>query len=73
MKLNKSDKIQKKIKSSKLSLIIINVSWAANQYIKIISEGSCNTEDWRMPAENSALITENKLYFKIYSNIKQLF
>ncbi len=46
MKLNKSDKIKKKKKSSKLSLIIINVSWAANQYIKIISEGSCNTEDW---------------------------
>ncbi len=24
-----------------------NVSWAANQYIRMISEGSCDTEDWR--------------------------
>ncbi len=33
-------------------LIIRNVSWAANQYIKMISEESCDTEDW----SNSALI-----------------
>ncbi len=31
-----------------LSLMIIlrNVSWAVNQHIIIISEGSCDTEDW---------------------------
>ncbi len=29
--------------------------WASNQHIKIISEGSCDTEDWRNGAENSAL------------------
>ncbi len=23
-----------------------NVSWAGNQHIKMISEGSCDTEDW---------------------------
>ncbi len=28
-----------------------------NQYIRIISEGSCETEDWRNDAENSVLIT----------------
>ncbi len=33
-----------------------NVSWA-NQYIRMISEGSCDTEDWTNDAENSALIT----------------
>ncbi len=39
--------------------------WAANQYIRMISEGSCDTEDWSDDAENSALITEIN-YFKIY-------
>ncbi len=29
-----------------------------NQRIRIISEGSCDTEDWSNDAENSALITE---------------
>ncbi len=33
------------------------VSWAANQHIIMISEGSCDTEDWSNDAENSALIT----------------
>ncbi len=27
-------------------IIIRNVSWAANQHIRMISEGSCDTEDW---------------------------
>ncbi len=27
-------------------MIIINVSWEANQHINMISEGSCDTEDW---------------------------
>ncbi len=38
-------------------IIIINVCWAANQHIRMISEGSCDTEDWINDAENSALIT----------------
>ncbi len=46
--------------------IIINVSWAANQYIRVISEGSCDTEDWRNDAENTALITE------IYYNLQYI-
>ncbi len=28
-----------------------------NRHIRIISEGSCDTEDWSNDAENSALIT----------------
>ncbi len=36
-------------------IIIRNVSWAANQHIRMISEGSCDTEDWSNDAENSAL------------------
>ncbi len=37
---------------------IRNVSWAANQYIRVISEGSCDTEDWSNDAEISDLNTE---------------
>ncbi len=29
--------------------------WAANQKNRIISEGSCDTEDWSNDAENTAL------------------
>jgi len=36
----------------------------------MISEGSCDTEDWSNDAENSALITGYKLYFTIYSHRK---
>ncbi len=32
-----------------------NVTWAANQYIGMISEGSCDTKDWSNDAENSDL------------------
>ncbi len=31
-----------------------------NQHIRMISEGSCDTEDWRNDAENSALRHRNK-------------
>ncbi len=37
-----------------------------NQHIRMISEGSCDTEDWSNDAENSALCHRNKLYFKVY-------
>ncbi len=32
----------------------------------MISEGSCDTEDWSNYAENSALHHRNKLLFKMY-------
>ncbi len=38
----------------------------------MISEGSCDTEDWSNDAENSSLITEINYIFK-YILIKQLF
>ncbi len=31
----------------------------------MISEGSCDTEDWSNDAENSALRHRNKLHFKV--------
>jgi len=34
---------------------------------------SCDTKDWSNDSENPALDHRNKLNFKIYSNIKQLF
>ncbi len=41
-------------KSSKFSTLIIrNVSWAANQHIRMISEGSC--DDWSNDTENLLL------------------
>ncbi len=52
------------------SIIIINVSWSANHHIRMISEGSCDTEDWRNDAENSALHARNKFHYKIYSHRK---
>ncbi len=36
----------------------------------MISEGSCDTEDWSSDAGNSALHDRNKLHFK-YNIIKQ--
>jgi len=32
----------------------------------MISEGSCDTEDWSNNDENSALHHRNNLYFKVY-------
>ncbi len=38
----------------------INISWAANQHIRMISEGSCDTEDW---SKNSALPSQEYILF----------
>ncbi len=43
-------------KMNAMLIIIKKNSWA-NQHIRMISEGSCDTEDWSNDAENSALIT----------------
>jgi len=45
---------------------IRNVCLEANQHIRMITEGSCDTEDWSNDAENSALNHRNKLHVKIY-------
>ncbi len=55
------------------STLIINVSCSSNQHIRMISEGSCDTEDWSNDAENSVFDQRNKLYFNTYSHRKQLF
>ncbi len=38
----------------------------------MISEGSCDNEDWSNDAENSALLHRNKLYFKLYKTGNQI-
>ncbi len=35
-----------------------NIYWAHNRYIRMISDGSCDTENWSNDAENSALLSE---------------
>ncbi len=39
----------------------------------MISEGSCDTEDWSNDAENSTLNHMNKVHLKVYLERKQLF
>ncbi len=48
--------------------MIRNVSWAANQQIRIISEGSCDTEDWSNDAclEYHSIITEINYILKYF-------
>ncbi len=43
-----------------------NVSWAANQHITMISEGSHGTEDWINDAEKNYFDHSNQLHFTIY-------
>jgi len=43
-----------------------NVSWAANLNIRLISERSCDTEDWRKDVKNSAFNNRNELRFTNY-------
>ncbi len=50
-----------------------NVFVAVNQLIRMISEGSCDAEDWSNGAENSALHHMNKLHFNIQNKIKSYF
>ncbi len=40
-----------------------NVSWAPNQYIRMISKGSCDTEYWSNDTENSALSSKEQFTF----------
>ncbi len=51
------------VRGSVDSLLIINriFYWASNQHIKMISEGSCDTEDWSNDPEYSALHQRNVL------------
>ncbi len=56
-----------------LHYVRLNVYGAANQLIRMISKGSCDTEDWSNDAKNSALPHRNKLYLYKFQFRKQLF
>ncbi len=56
----------------KKSIMVYTKIWR-NTTVLNDSEGSCDTEDWIIDAENSALHHRNKLHFKIYYNRKQLY
>ncbi len=70
---NNASRIPQKYEVELFSTLIMirNYSWATSPHVRMISEGSCDTEDWSNDAENSALHRKNKLYFIIYSNKKQ--
>ncbi len=65
------------LRSNSVSTLIIirDVSWAANQHIRMISEGSRDTEDWSNGGQNSALhhrINYILIYIKIENNYFKL-
>ncbi len=47
-------------------MVSSTTAWASNQHIKMISEGSRDTEDWSNDAENSALHQILNYIFEIY-------
>ncbi len=49
---------------SSTTVFNIDNNWVSNHHIIMISEGSCDTEDWSNDAENSALHHRNKWHFK---------
>ncbi len=66
-------RFHKILSSTTLMIVIRNVSWAPNQYIRIrmISKGSCDTEDWRNGCwKFSFAITEINYILK-HINIKK--
>ncbi len=53
----------------KIVVLVFNIeiySLKAIQHIRMISEGSCDTEDWSNDAENSVLQLQESSYSKIY-------
>ncbi len=50
-------------------IFIKNIYLASNQHIRMISEGSCDIEDWSNDAENSALHHRNEYNEILYLNI----
>ncbi len=55
--LENASQFPQKYEAAQLFSILIIIINASNQHIRMISEGSCDTEDWSNDAGNSALIT----------------
>ncbi len=56
---------QKQLSNTTVSTLIINHNNI------IISQESCDTEDWSNDAKNTALLHWNTLYFKVYKTGNQ--
>ncbi len=69
-----SAKVLEKYIFNTITLIIINVSWAPNQHIRMISEGSCDTEDWSNDCWkfSFAITGINVLQYKSYLNCNNI-
>ncbi len=63
----------KKAKQNQQSSEKISCIGLLNQYIWMLSDGLCDTEDWSDDAENSALSLKIYITFIIYWNRKLLF
>ncbi len=63
------------IKNIKQQKHVFNIANNKNfiQHIKMISEGSCDTEDWSNDTENSALITAMNYIFLYIFKYKSYF
>jgi len=57
-KITLKEVLHKHFKQHNQLIISRNVSWAANHHIRMISEGSRDTEDRSNHAENSALTSQ---------------
>jgi len=57
MKYNFEKKKKKTLSTTLIIIMIYEFFGALKHHIRVISEGSCDTEDWRNDAEHSALIT----------------
>ncbi len=73
----KKIKILKKVSFRKYSESIFfyigiqkHISLFQNQHIRMICEGSCDTEDWSNDAENTALQSEKYIYIFLNINIE---
>ncbi len=51
-----------------LQLLLVHNYLSLINSFRMISEGSCDNEDWSNGAENSALLHRNELHFKIFYN-----
>ncbi len=50
-----------------------NVSWAAKQHIRMISKGSCDTEDWGNGCWKTSFVIQEKKLHKKYNKIYLFF
>ncbi len=63
----------KNIKKQKLFSTNKNCFWAENQHTRMISDGSCDSEDWSIGCWKFSFANRNKLNIKIYIKLENFF